>query len=106
MSDILLEISNLKKHFPIYGGVFLRQIKTVFALDGVSLQVKKGETVGIVGESGCGKSTLGKTLLRLYDPCAGKIEFEGQDITNIPQKNLRNINHMPMVLFQIFLDSK
>jgi peptide/nickel transport system ATP-binding protein len=100
MSENLIEISNLTKHFPIYGGVFLRQIKTVFALNGINLQVKKGETVGIVGESGCGKSTLGKTMLRLYDPTAGNIEFAGKDITHISQKELRSIRRNMQIIFQ------
>ncbi len=100
MSDYLLEISNLKKHFPIFGGVLLRQIKTVYALDGVNLKIKKGETVGIVGESGCGKSTFGKTMLRLYDPSAGSIKFEGQDITNISQKKMRAIRKNMQIIFQ------
>jgi peptide/nickel transport system ATP-binding protein len=100
MSENLIEISNLTKHFPIYGGVFLRQIKTVFALNGINLQVKKGETVGIVGESGCGKSTLGKTMLRLYDPTAGNIEFAGKDITHISQQELRSIRRNMQIIFQ------
>jgi peptide/nickel transport system ATP-binding protein len=100
MSDYLFEISNLTKHFPILGGVLLRQVKTVFALNGVSFRIKRGETVGIVGESGCGKSTLGKTMLRLHDPTAGRIEFEGQDITNISQKKLRAIRRNMQIIFQ------
>lgn len=100
MSKYLLNISNLTKHFPIYGGIFLRQIKTVFALNGINLHVKKGETVGIVGESGCGKSTLGKTMLRLYDPTDGRIEFAGEDITNISPKEMRSIRRNMQIIFQ------
>ncbi len=87
-------------HFPIFGGLMLRQIKTVHALNGVSLQVKKGETVGIVGESGCGKSTLGKALLRLYDPTAGQIIFDQKDITHTPQKKLRDVRQNMQIVFQ------
>ena len=78
----LLEIHDLKKHFPVYGGIFKKKIANVYAVDGVSLTVNEGETVGLVGESGCGKSTLGRTILKLYEPTDGDIIFEDEDITH------------------------
>ncbi|MBF0280288.1 MAG: dipeptide ABC transporter ATP-binding protein [SAR324 cluster bacterium] len=100
MSEYLLEVKDLKKHFAIFGGIFLRQIATVFALDGISFGVKQGETVGLVGESGCGKTTLGRTLLRLYNPTAGEIHFKGQDITSISQSSLQNTRREMQMIFQ------
>ena len=100
MSDYFLEVQRLTKHFPIHGGVFLRQVATVHALDNVSFGIKRGETLGLVGESGCGKTTLGRTLLRLYDPTAGKIFFKGRDITALPQKALRGLRKEMQMIFQ------
>ncbi len=100
MSEYLLEIKNLKKHFPIYGGIFFRQIATVHALDGISFGVKQGETVGLVGESGCGKTTLARTLLRLYDPTQGQIYFKGNEITTLSQKALQNMRRDMQMIFQ------
>jgi oligopeptide/dipeptide ABC transporter ATP-binding protein len=93
-------VTDLKHHFPIYGGIFLHQTGTVKALDGVSLTVHRGETVGLVGESGCGKTTLGRTMLRLYDPTAGKIVFNGIDITELSQKSLRPLRRNMQMIFQ------
>lgn len=100
MTDSMIEVVDLKQHFPIYGGVFLRQVGTVYALDGVSIKVKKGETVGLVGESGCGKTTMGRAMLRLYDPTAGRIMFDGIDITNLSQKELRPLRRQMQIIFQ------
>ena len=100
MNDVMLQVSGLKQHFPIYGGVFLRQVATIKALDGVDLNVKRGETVGLVGESGCGKTTLGRTMLRLYDPTEGRIVFDGRDITDLSQKRLRPIRQQMQMIFQ------
>ncbi|MBU2515600.1 dipeptide ABC transporter ATP-binding protein [bacterium] len=100
MPDIILNIENLKQHFPTYGGIFRRQVATVYAVDGVSLKVKRGETVGVVGESGCGKTTLGRSLLRLYNPTGGRIIYNGQDITALPQKQLRPIRREMQMIFQ------
>ncbi len=100
MSKYLLEIKNLKQHFPIFGGIFLHRIGTVFALDDVSLAVEEGETIGLVGESGCGKTTFGRSLLRLYDPTDGQVIFNNHDITKLPQKNLRNIRREMQMMFQ------
>lgn len=100
MTDSMIEVVDLKQHFPIYGGVFLRQVGTVYALDGVSIKVKKGETVGLVGESGCGKTTMGRAMLRLYDPTAGRIIFDGTDITKLSQKELRPLRRQMQIIFQ------
>ena len=100
MSEYFLEVKNLKKYFPVYGGVFLRQIANVYALDGVSFAVKQGETLGLVGESGCGKTTLGRTVLRLYDPTEGQIFFKGTNITTFPQNAMRRIRNKMQMIFQ------
>ncbi|MBT4761728.1 MAG: dipeptide ABC transporter ATP-binding protein [Bdellovibrionaceae bacterium] len=100
MSDYLVEVKNLTKHFPIHGGIFYKQIGKVHALNGVDFKIKRGETLGVVGESGCGKSTLGKTLLRLYDPTDGKILFEGEDLCSLDKKQLRDKRRHLQMIFQ------
>ena len=100
MSEVLLELQNLQKYFPIKGGFFSKTIGQVYAVDGVSLKIRKGETLGLVGESGCGKSTLGKTALRLYEPSGGKIIFNGKDITSLPMKELRGARKNMQIIFQ------
>src|SRR2546428_3419797 len=77
----LLEVRDLKKHFPIHTGLFSRVSDLVYAVDGVSFQIGRGETLGLVGESGCGKSTVGRTLLKLLEPTDGQIVVNGTDIT-------------------------
>ena len=79
----LVEVRDLVKHFPIRGGILQRTIGLVQAVDGVSFEVRRGETLGLVGESGCGKTTVGRLLLRLIEPTAGTIRFEGEDITGL-----------------------
>ena len=96
----LLEVEGLKKHFPVHGGVFYRQVATVFAVDGISFSVEEGGTLGLVGESGCGKSTIGRTLLRLYDATAGSIRFMGQDITTLRGKALNRLRSDIQMIFQ------
>src|SRR6266403_6381078 len=76
----LLEVEDLKKHFPIHRGVFSRVSGYVYAVDGVSFHIKRGETLGLVGESGCGKTTVGRAVLQLYKPTAGEVMFEGRDL--------------------------
>ena len=88
MSVPLLQVNDLKKHFPVRGGLFSRK-SWVYAVDGVSFEVKRGETLSLVGESGCGKSTVGRAILRLYKPTGGKIIFDGQDITNLGDEEMR-----------------
>ncbi|MFT9485933.1 MAG: ABC transporter ATP-binding protein [Tepidibacillus sp.] len=99
-SEYLLEIKNLKKYYPIFGGFFRKQISEVKAVDDVSLQLKYGETIGLVGESGCGKSSAGRTILRLQDPTEGSIIFQGKDITKIRGKHLRDVRKDIQMVFQ------
>lgn len=100
MTETLLEINKLKKHFPISGGVLGRTVGHVKAVDGVSFSVKKGETLGIVGESGCGKSTTGRMLMRLIEPSDGSISFEGKDITKLSKSELRAVRRDMQMVFQ------
>jgi len=99
-NEILLEVKDLKMHFPIYGGLLKRQVAKVHAVDGVNLTVKKGETVGLVGESGCGKSTLGRAILRLYKPTSGEVIFNNKNITHLSPSALRPIRRNLQVIFQ------
>ena len=96
----LIQAIDLVKHFPITGGVLGRQVAKVHAVNGVNLEIKKGECVGLVGESGCGKSTLGKTLVRLLEPTDGKILFAGKDITKLSYKELRPLKRRMQMIFQ------
>jgi oligopeptide/dipeptide ABC transporter ATP-binding protein len=94
----LLTVDNLKIHFPVRGGVFRRQVASAKAVDGVSLRIEEGETLGLVGESGCGKTTLGKAIARLLNPNDGSIVFNGQDITRASMRALRpQRRHMQMI---------
>ncbi|MBO8155898.1 MAG: dipeptide ABC transporter ATP-binding protein [Bacillaceae bacterium] len=97
----LLEVRDLKKHFPIKKGAIIpRQVGAVKAVDGVSFTVKKGETLGLVGESGCGKSTTGRTILRLLEPTEGQILFNGEDITHYKGEKLRKLRKQMQIIFQ------
>ena len=97
----LIQVEDLKMYFPITSGVLInRHVGDVRAVDGVSLAINKGETVGLVGESGCGKSTVGRTLLRLYRPTAGRIIFDGQDITLAEGSTLRAVRRRMQMIFQ------
>jgi oligopeptide transport system ATP-binding protein len=98
--NTLLELKNLKTHFPIKSGMFTKSSKFVKAVDGVDLTVYEGETLGIVGESGCGKSTLGKTILRLIDPSEGEIIFNGQNLTKMSRKQLKPFRKDFQFIFQ------
>lgn len=100
MSDPILSIRDLKMHFPVKGGVLSRQVAAVKAVDGVSLDIGRGETLGLVGESGCGKSTIGKSIVRLTRPTAGSIHFQGNDITHLTQSQLRPIRRNLQMVFQ------
>ncbi len=96
----LLEVTNLKKHFPIKGGVFSKTIGHVYAVDGVSFTLKRGETLGLVGESGCGKSTTGRTVLRLIEPTDGEILFENQRVTDLEKGEMRSLRRQMQIIFQ------
>jgi len=97
---ILLEAKNLVKYFPIKGGIFLKQIAAVKAVDGVSLFIKEGETVGLVGESGCGKTTFGRAILRLEEPTDGEVYFEGENILTYDKKKMQALRENVQIIFQ------
>ena len=98
--DPILRVENLKKYYPLSGGIFKRRVGEVKAVDGVSFEVQPEETFAVVGESGCGKTTLGKTIIRLLEPTSGRIEFEGTDITNLGNRDLRSIRRDVSVVYQ------
>jgi peptide/nickel transport system ATP-binding protein len=101
MNGNLVELTDLKMYFPIKSGVVLdKHVGDIKAVDGVSLEIKRGETLGLVGESGCGKSTVGRTILRLYEPTEGTILFAGQDITRLGESELRPLRRRMQMIFQ------
>jgi oligopeptide/dipeptide ABC transporter ATP-binding protein len=95
-----MEVDGLFKHFPVRAGFFQRQVGAVKAVDGISFDVKRGETLGLVGESGCGKSTTARLLLRLMDPTGGSIRFQGQDIAGLSRKELKPLRRDMQMIFQ------
>ncbi|MEZ4525271.1 MAG: ABC transporter ATP-binding protein [Desulfobacterales bacterium] len=95
-----LTVRNLKMHFPVRGGVFMRRIGTVHAVDGISFTVHTGQTLGLVGESGCGKTTVGRSILRLYEPTAGEVIFEGKNIPDLKGNQLQELRRNVQMIFQ------
>ena len=98
--EILLEAQHIVKHFPIRGGVFMKQVGAVRAVDDVSLAIRKGETVGLVGESGCGKTTFGRVILRLEEPTAGALFFEGENLLAFGRGRMRRMRREMQIIFQ------
>ena len=98
--DNILEVSHLKKYFPIKGGTFGGVTGNVKAVDDVSFTIKRGTTMGLVGESGCGKSTTGRTILRLIEKTAGTILFNGEDVSSANRKRLRELRTKMQIIFQ------
>jgi oligopeptide transport system ATP-binding protein len=99
-NNVLLHVDDLMMHFTIYRGVIQRQVGAVRAVDGVSFDIKRGETLGLVGESGCGKSTTGRTILQLYRPTAGAVTFEGVDLVHLKGEELRKMRRKMQMIFQ------
>lgn len=99
--DILIDVRDLKMHFPVTRGIlFRRKVGTVRAVDGVSFSIRRGETLGLVGESGCGKSTTGRAILQLHRPTSGEVRFEGRDLTSLRGEELRKLRRTMQIIFQ------
>ncbi len=100
MSEYLLEVKGLRKYFPIKRGIFSKTVGHVKAVDDVSFSIKPGETLGLVGESGCGKTTTGRAILRLIEPTAGSVKFEGEEVTTMSTHRLREMRRQMQIIFQ------
>ena len=100
MAEPLLTVKNLVKHFPIKGGLFSREVARVHAVDGISFDINRGETLGLVGESGCGKSTTGRCILRLIEPTSGEVTFEEKNVTALDKRSLRHLRRDMQIIFQ------
>jgi oligopeptide transport system ATP-binding protein len=100
INDTLVRVEDLKVHFPIYRGVIRRQVGSVKAVDGVSFEIKKGETLGLVGESGCGKTTTGRTIVQLYKPTAGHVYFQDTDLMSLKEEPMRLMRQEIQMIFQ------
>ncbi|NLM46356.1 MAG: ATP-binding cassette domain-containing protein [Firmicutes bacterium] len=99
-NEIILKVNDLKMYFPVTRGLLRKKVAEIKAVDGVSFELKKGETLGLVGESGCGKTTVGRCVSRLYQPTGGEIIFEGEDIAALPEKDLKRIRRKVSLIFQ------
>ena len=99
-NDVLVQVIRLRKHFPIHRGLLGRQVGAVRAVDGVSFEIKRGKTLGLVGESGCGKSTTGRAVLQLHKPTSGQVFFEGKDLTRMGSEELRRMRPKMQMIFQ------
>jgi len=100
MAEPLIEARDLVKQFPVKGGILQRQTATVDAVDGVNLEIRRGESVGLVGESGCGKTTLGRMLVKLLEPTSGSIVFDGRDVTHLKGQELKAFRRRVQIIFQ------
>ena len=100
MSEPLLRVRNLKKQFAVFGGLLSREVGRVYAVDDVSFTVHPGETLGLVGESGCGKSTTGRCVLRLIEPSAGRVTFDGIDVTKLDARGMKAMRKRMQIIFQ------
>jgi oligopeptide transport system ATP-binding protein len=100
-TDNLIEVNNLKMYFPVTSGIILqKKVAEIKAVDNVSFNIKKGETLGLVGESGCGKTTTGRCILRLYEPTGGKINYDGDDLLSLNNSSMRNMRKEMQIIFQ------
>lgn len=99
-NDTILQVDNLVMHFPIYRGVIRRRVGEVHAVDGISFNIQRGETLGLVGESGCGKSTTGRAILQLYKPTAGAVYFDGVDLVTLKGEQMRQMRRKVQMIFQ------
>jgi oligopeptide transport system ATP-binding protein len=99
-AQALLTVRDLQVHFPVYAGIIQREVASVKAVDGVSFSIRKGETLGLVGESGCGKTTTGRAIVRLNEPTGGEVMFEGRDLAKISQEEMRQVRRKVQMVFQ------
>ena len=99
-AEVLVRVENLSVHFPVYKGILRRRAGVIKAVDGISFEIRKGETLGLVGESGCGKTTVGRAILRLYEATGGRVLFGGQDIAALSRRDLRRIRPRMQMIFQ------
>src|SRR5437763_1319488 len=99
-NNTLVDVKDLRMYFPVTRGLFKRKVADVKAVDGVSFMIKKGETLGLVGESGCGKTTTGRCVIRLLQPTSGQIRFEGEDIASWQESKIRALRSKMSIVFQ------